>query len=407
MKKYSVAIIFPVEAKLITKRIRPQYDIFIIGVIILSKAIIIDNGTELSKCGYSGEEKPSFVFPTRIGYPKHSFLEKNSETKIQDYYIGNDIRKNQKMLKIIHPVEHGIINDWKAMEKIWRYIFFEKLNVNPKDYPILLTEPPLNTNNNRKKITEIMFETFKVPKLFIAMQSLLPLIAAKKTTGLVVDSGAGVTHIVPIIDGKPITHAIERIDLAGHHITQHLQHLLSKKGHKFSTSVQKEFVKEMKEKYCYIANDSEKELERFEKGEASTIEFKLPDGEVVLLESERFLAPELIFFPHYYESELMALDEAIEYVINQCDVDNQAMFYENIILSGGTTKLPGFYERLYKELSELVPKTISVKISAPVNREHSVWIGGSLLSDLNNYQKKWITKKQYFDCGADIIHGQI
>jgi actin-related protein len=118
-----------------------------------------------------------------------------------------------------------------AMEKIWHYTFYTDLRIDPSEHPVLLTEAPLNPRPNREKMAEIMFETFNVPAMYVSMQAVLSLYASGRTTGLVVDSGDGVTHIVPIYEGFALTHAINRIDLGGRDITEYLRRLLRQRGY--------------------------------------------------------------------------------------------------------------------------------------------------------------------------------
>jgi len=371
---------------------------------IQNKPLVIDNGTGFTKNGFAGEDQPRSVFPTIIGYPKYQIIMTDVEHYVREYYIGEEAINLRGVLKLVYPVEHGQVQDWDAMERIWHYTFYNDLRVNPNEHPILLTEPPLNKNQNKEKMAELMFDTFNVPAMYISMQAILSLYASGRTTGIVVDSGDGVTHIVPVYEGFAIAHAIHRSDIGGRDITDYLRRLLRQRGYSLSSSAEREIVRDIKERLCYVALDPEKELKLAEKVSGMEKTYTLPDGETLTIGAERFMAPELLFNPGAIGSEENALDELIYRAIQNCDVDLRRDLYANIVLSGGSTMFPGLKERLHKELTELVPETMEVKIIAPPERRYSVWIGGSILSSLKTFAKLWVTKKEYKEIGTTAVY---
>jgi actin-related protein len=372
--------------------------------IVAAKPIVLDNGSGLTKNGYAGEDRPRSVWPTIIGYPKYTSIMTDVEHYTREYYIGEEALNLRGVLRLVYPVEHGMILDWQAMEKIWHFTFYNDLRVNPAEHPILLTEPPLNPRKNREKMAEIMFETFNVPAMYVSMQAVLSLYASGRTTGLVVDSGDGVTHIVPIYEGFALTHAINRVDLGGRDITEYLRRLLRQRGYSLVSSAEREIVRDVKEKLCYVALEPEKEMKLAEKVAEMQKEYVLPDGEKIVIGAERFLAPEVFFNPGVIGMEATPLDESIVDSIRKCDVDLRRELYANIVLSGGSTMFPGLKERLEKEIKELTPEEVDVKIIAPPERQYSVWMGGSILSSLKTFQKLWITSKEYKEQGSSVIH---
>jgi len=145
-------------------------------------------------------------------------------------YIGDEAQKMRGVLNIKYPIESGIVTEWGQMEKVWEYCFNNELRVDPSEHKVMLTEAPGNPKANREKMTSLMFETFQVQGLYVAIQAVLSLYSNGRTTGLVVDSGDGVTHTVPVFEGFSIPHAVKKNFIAGRAITQHMVDLLTADG---------------------------------------------------------------------------------------------------------------------------------------------------------------------------------
>lgn len=364
-------------------------------------AVVIDNGSGMCKAGFAGDDSPRSVFPSIYGKPRHQGVMVGMGQK--DSYVGDEAQQKRGILALKYPIEHGIVLDWDMMEKIWHHTFFNELRVAPEEHPLLMTEAPLNPKVNREKMLQIAFEAFNIPSFYVSIQAVLSLYASGRTTGLVLDSGDGVTHIVPIYDGYSLPHAIMRLDFAGRDVTDYFIKLLKEGGYSLSSSAEREIARDCKEKTAYIAHDFAQEMEKAARNETKKA-YELPDGNVLNVSDQAFRAPEMLFQPSHAGFELPGIHQTIYDSIMKCDVDIRKNLYSNIVLSGGTTMFPGISERLQKEVAALAPPSISVKIIAPPERKYSVWIGGSILASLSTFQTMWITKAEYEETGPAIVH---
>jgi len=367
--------------------------------VIANQPVVIDNGSGVIKAGFAGDQIPKCHFASFIGRPKH--VRVMAGALEGDTFIGPKAEEYRGLLNIKYPMEHGIVQDWNDMERIWQYIYSkEQLATFSEEHPVLLTEAPLNPRRNREKAAELFFETFNAPALFISMQAVLSLYATGRTTGVVLDCGDGVTHSVPIYEGFALPHSIMRTDLAGRDVTRYLKLLLKREGCTFKTTAEFEIVKQIKEQVCYMALNPQKE----EGMEAEKTRYVLPDGTPLDIGAAKFRAPELLFRPDLLGEEFEGLHEVLAYAIQRSDMDLRKTLYQNIVLSGGSTLFRGFGDRLLNEVKKVAPKDIKIRISAPQERLYSTWIGGSILASLDTFKKMWVSKKEYEDEGAKAIH---
>ena len=264
-------------------------------------AVIIDNGSGMVKAGFAGEEAPSAVFPSVVGTPKNQSAMLGVSQK--DHYIGEEAIQKKGVLNIRYPIAHGKVTDWDDMTRVWQYTFYSMLRVDPKECAgVLLTEAPLQPKAMREKMAEIMFEQFSAPAFYVAIQAVMSLYSSGRTTGLVVDSGDGVTHVVPVYEGYSIPHAINRIDIAGRTLSEYVKKLILEHcGKDMASSSELDCVREIKEKLCFVAPSST-EYDQMEAAAATSNEhdktYTLPDLSTLNVKGAvRFMGPELLFRP--------------------------------------------------------------------------------------------------------------
>ena len=353
------------------------------------KAVVIDVGSGMCKAGFSGKFSPEATFPSIMGYDR----------KRSSCFIGNDAHSKRGALSLTYPVERGTVTDWSNMEKIYDHIFKHELRVNSNEHPIMLAETPLNPKASREKTTELMFETFHSPALFIANSGTLLLHSTGCTTGVAVSSGEGVTYAVPVYDGHSIPHATIRLDLGGRDLTQYLTKLLAQHG---CLKVEREVVNDIKT-VCYMALDFECET-KLASGTGLETRYMLPDGRTIFLNDQRFRCPEALFQPSLVGKQCPGLHQCCYDSIVKSESDIRKDLFANIVVSGGSTMFPFLDERLQKEMTALALPTMSAKVTAAPSRKYGVWIGGALLASQSSVESSWISKAAYEECGPSIVH---
>jgi len=301
------------------------------------------------------------------------------------------------------------------MIHLYNYTFSERLQIDPREHKIMLTEAANNPKKNRSKLIECMFETFNFEGVQVSVQAVLTLYAQGLLTGVVVDSGDGVTHVVPVYEGYSNPQNIQRLDVAGRHLTEYFIKLLQLRGYTFNKTADFELVREIKEKVCYVGYDLA--LEKKLALETTTViqKYTLPDGRVITIGAERFEAPEALFQPSMIGQEQKGLGAMLFEVIQKSEMDIRPELYKHIVLSGGSTMYPGLPSRLEKEMKELYLQHVAkgdkaqaaklkLRIEDPPRRKHMVYLGGSVLADImKDKDSYWMSRSEYEEKGIDRL----
>lgn len=408
--------------------------------------------------GFAGNDEPQFIIPTALTGAVNTgntgnFISGKKASGIEDlnFEIGWQALESNKR-QIYYPIRHGQVENWDLMESYWQQCIFKYLQCDPENHYFMLTEPPLNAPENREYTAEIMFETFNVPGLYIAVQAVLALASSWTAssfdsknksknsnvfTGTVIDSGDGVTHVIPVVEGYAIGSAIKHIPLAGRDVTHFIQQLLRDRTDlDLPPEMTMEVARKIKEsEYSYVAPNLAREFAAYDGRENDPTKFPvLPIFDAtgkreykIQIGYERFLAGEAFFNPELISSEhLTPLPQLVDQVIQACPMDCRRALYGNIVLSGGSTLFKDFSKRLQKDLRSIVDarleyvkgiksdtiinlssvassaKTIDVNVLSHSNQRHAVYTGGSFLSSLDAFPTYCHSKAEYEEFGPSI-----
>lgn len=416
--------------------------------------LVVDSGAECTRVGFSGEDEPSLTVrtviaranaPVKVGrVPTATRVEETDKSRV---YVGDEALDRRGVLELVRPIVRSLVTDWDALEDVWRHCF-TALGVDSSSMPMIVTEPPLNPRAHREQLVRRCFDVFGAPAAYVAVQPVLAAFASGRTTALVVDLGASVSHVVPIWEGFVLPHAIRRLGIAGAQLTEYLARLLTEKGHYFNTADELELVSRIKCEHAYVALDPDAEWLRFgaepvvrahksreeeedggtgegaaragaasraaasaaEAGPAAAdappalVDYELPDGQLLPLTSERFRCMEALFAPSLVGREEPGLTECVLGAVLSSGIDVRRDLYRSILLSGGTSNAAGLAQRLERDVAAGAPASAHVRVHAAAGREMLPWQGGALLSALPDFAQMWISRAEYAASGPSCVH---
>jgi actin-related protein 2 len=333
--------------------------------------------------------------------------------------IGDEVIPVRSILDLKYPIRDGIIKDKEELELLWQYAITKKIGLKEdslKDHNCMVTEAPLNPMENKITMASILIEKMGVGSFNIEPQAKLALVNEGKESGLILDSGDGVTHVIPVVHSMIDHHNIMKLNVAGRHITEYLIRLLQLKGYAFNSSADFETVRELKEKFCMVSCDIQQDRMLDRETTYYNSFYKLNSGKVIKVSNEKFEAPEILFNPMLTQVEAPGVHQMIVDCIQSCAMDNRKLLYKSIILSGANTLFAGFASRLDKEVVARYKKevlkddkrkvNIDINIIDNPNRHYAVFNGAAFLANYysKDYKEYWITKQDWEECGSSILY---
>lgn len=375
-----------------------------------SKAVILDPGSGYMKCGFAGDDSPRSIFKTIVGVPRVdsvSLISSSSGDGKTKVYVGEEAAKNSAVLEISSPIQDGVVCDFEKLFHIFEHAFSTELRVNPRSVKVLVTEAANNPDKNRVDLFKLLFDRFVVPAAQCQVQAVLALYASGRTTGLVFDSGDGVSHTVPVFKGYGLPSAVVATKLAGRSVTTQVIWALGKYN-KMSIENENnsyEIARAVKEAVCRMAENFDEEFAALVSGSSETIDYEFKDGSVITCK-ELILEPaEVLHKPNNYGYRAKSVTEILKKTIDSLNIEMRKDMFSNTVLSGGTTCIKNYEKRFTKEYKAIVPTNSinDVKVSVPNDRKYAVFCGGSILCCLQSFQSSWIMKEEWEEHGKEII----
>eukprot|EP01083_Nonionella_stella_P037024 100973_1 len=381
-----------------------------------STVVVIDSGTEITKCGFNNSNQPHYAFPTITGTIRHKGIMVGMQLK--DYYIGHEAKSKRGILTLKYPMEHGSIVRWDDMERIWHHCLYNELRIHPEDVDhIVLTQNShmSNSTQNKIKMMQIFFETFNIPSLHIANTSVLALYGNGlcNYNGTVVQLSGGHTSCQAIYQGYPVKHSLQSLPINSRTLLANFRRILTERGYSFCSGIPTEVEEEMRIKMSYVREMNASDIEEIE------TEYELPDGQRLRIDNERWRALEVYFKPNRIGLDADGIHKLCFNSIMCLDESLRKQMFQNIILCGGNSTFYRFEQRFKNELIQLMNMQYQVRVNAPeraqnpvvdqiksfafedkseVKRNYLIWKGGAILSSLSLIHEIAITKDEYNEC---------
>ena len=374
--------------------------------------VVIDLGSSMMKAGYSNEASPSALICSFLARPKYN--------KILSNELSKDIIGPDKSLRGLYQleklIERGKFVHASDLKKVMGKILEDMDITSEVELPLFFTEPIFTSSSTRASIADTLLLDRHAGKLAFGTQGVLSLFALGKTDGVVLSSGAELTQVTSVSGGLRLDHGCTKIEFGGNEVSVQLKSLLRSSGHSIDCSNELLLFDEMKksvvEAVLMSADEqrfqSKAQLDLESRKKQNEIKYELPDGNEIVIKSERFSAVEILFNPAQAGYEFQGLHELLDSSLKNLDLDLRKLFYKNIFLSGGNTMITGFPERLSQEMEALMSDKNLLGIWAPrVERSNLDWEGGAVLSKLSSFSNFWVTAKDLEEHGERIFAQKI
>uniref|UniRef100_A0A8C3VWC5 Actin like 8 n=1 Tax=Catagonus wagneri TaxID=51154 RepID=A0A8C3VWC5_9CETA len=357
-----------------------------------ARTIIIDHGSGFLKSGLAGWNEPQMIFPSIVNYlpcrenPGPSYARRRVS-------LGIDMCRPDTFS---YPVQRGRVLNWEGVEHLWSFVL-EKHRQEHDDSPVMVTESPRREPGDRQKTLEIMFELLDVPSILLADQLEMSLYASGLLTGVVVDSGYGLSRVQPFHLGRPLRSSAKTLEFAGQDLSAYLFKSLFKENFNQHNLFQLETVSNTQMNKCYVPQNLGEALDfcqNVPSGSDENNTYHLPDGTCVELTPLQRLAPEMFFSPQVFDLQGPSISQAAVESIQTCEAALQPLLVSHLVACGGNTLYPGFTKRLYRLVADHFC-SMRASIWMGSNRNFSVWLGASIVAHLSTYKSEWLTKEEY------------
>jgi len=413
-------------------------------------ALVLDIGTSTTRAGYAGEDTPRTVFSTTYGYiPKEGAQDPITGVSLTDaqLFLGDKIHTWRAGMQATNPMRESIIGDFSAIPQIISHALVHQMNVNPPDHPVIVTEAPWNTPENRQRMAQIMFEEFKLPAFYIANNAVLSSFAAGKGTSLIIDIGKSMASVIPISDGFVLRKGMSYSALP-RHVYSTANRILANPGvppssrplisliphqliatkkpvaNNYPPAVTYRDDRQSKTTESWMAWAQAREVEEWLTHCGGILEhgwndqtaagrpprhYEFPTGYNTLFGSERFIPGEMYFKPPIHPDPNLPpsdpIPNLIQRTLDNSEPDIRAALLANVVLTGGGSLMQGMGDRIFNELQKKYPAQ-KVKLHAPGNpieRRYGGWLGGSIIASLGTFHQLWISAEEWQEHGPNIV----
>lgn len=369
------------------------------------RPIILDIGCDKFRLGWAGEDMPEFIEPSIYVDIKDSILRSENisgledifvnEEKVNRYQFGNKGLEYQNILNV-----HEFMKE-NNLSLFWQYFhnFYEKLNIDEEhkyQQPIIIITPFFMTDLEKEQLKKIFFRAFKFPKILFLSETQAIISTLQKSTGLIINLGESHSFISSIFRGFSNIMARDLFPISGQDLTQHFLNLIITERGKTRDKTfyfDKWIAKSLKEEVALCARNPKEEIENINSGGKEYDQLiQFPDASELLINKIRFLISEPLFNPSLVHIDYMGLPEAVSTIIKNWDRENWEPLLSNIIISGGSSLIPGLKKRIKHELKQHFSEMLQqkIKVLAPDGRENMAWIGASILSSQGKLTKGWL-----------------